>query len=565
MSTALSQMRRVDELEAHLAVKKRELQTLQKEIAERQANFDAESAAARSTSAGNDTTTSTGGISTASGQKLPKPSIGENFVVQSALADRSYLEYLPLYEAHNATTTLRAAIEVEAQQVQLLKREIANLSTEYQLTQTRTTKAINQYGEFKRITGFSDDKTSIKHPVRNVPIPRSTRGNNNNNNGSQEGDSSSAAAPNSASNKPTHGAAKFTASARNTSSLTETPAQRGERQNKELADQYILELRKVEEHLKASHLLKSKLETSLRELSRADYIQHETEMKVDLAKNDLLVLEREIALRQAELLDLREMQGGCDGEMQKIDTRRVKEQKLLDMIANEYRRVKGEVSDVAEQKRQWEETIKAQDRRLGELRERKQIIDQAVEDHQIKKFVDQYVETVTAQRQQQQQAQEDAQDESGNAAVNPSENLSDIISHYADVNMLSPPEEVVPSGVVTLLTSLHDKLAHRVRCKEVLLEEKHSSADALHQRVADLVAIHDDSEDKLYIARGECEKEVQVNMEAARQQLAEFRDEYNALKSVSIVRQRQERHASISKDRAAQPLPEMKFKDKKTK
>jgi hypothetical protein len=252
--------------------------------------------------------------------------------------------------------------------------------------------------------------------------------------------------------------------------------------------------------------------------------------------------------------------------MQKIDNRRVKEQHLLEMIANENRKVKAEVGDVTEQRRQWDETVKAQDRRLQELRERKEIIEQAVADHGIKKYVDDFVERETAERQQRNNNNAEGEDEEGRSRVNPAENLTDIISHYADVKMLSPPEEVVANGVVMLMTSLHDKLAHRVRCKEVLLEEKQATSDSLRDRVAELLAEHDLSEDKLYVARIECEKEVNSNVASARQQLAEFREEYNVLKNVSLTRQRKERHESLSRNNRTngnEERPEMTFKNKK--
>jgi hypothetical protein len=178
----------------------------------------------------------------------------------------------------------------------------------------------------------------------------------------------------------------------------------------------------------------------------------------------------------------------------------------------------------------------------------------------MKKWVDEYIERETAHRQRQ-NANANVSGADDEHPVNPTENLSDIISHYADVNMLSPPEEVVPNGVVMLLTSLHDKLAHRVRCKEVLADEKVSSTEALRERVNELIADHDNSEDKLYIARVECEKEVIDTVGLTRQSLADFRDEYAALKAVSLAKQRHDRSAR----RSAEAHPEMKFKDKKTK
>src|SRR3989338_10384799 len=117
MSTALSQMKRLDELEAHLAVKQRELSTLQKEIADRQANLE------DTNNNGNDDDESQKQQQQQSKKtsSSSSPSIGQCAVVVKALESREYIEFLPLSEASNATSALRAAVDVEDQQILLLK------------------------------------------------------------------------------------------------------------------------------------------------------------------------------------------------------------------------------------------------------------------------------------------------------------------------------------------------------------------------------------------------------------------------------------------------------------
>jgi hypothetical protein len=567
---AVSQMKRIDELEAHLAVKQRELASLKKEIAERTAQLDSSSASNASSAAAAapaDAAAAATPATAGSPKKKAVPAVGRCAVVMNALADRKYVEHLPLYEAHNATTALRAALDVENQAAAILKREVAALTTEMQQTALRATKAIQQFDEFKRETGFTKDARVPMHTKMQAPtvvgasasaskepsLARSSPGSAAGAAAATGGDASEGAANTTGA---AGAAASAPSSARAQQQQVETPAQRAERLRKERADAYILQLRKLEEHLKASRLLQKKLESSLRDLARADDVQHETEMSVDAARNTVLTLDRDIRARRARLVELRELQASCDVELQRVDDRRVKEHQLLEMIHNEHRRVRGEVADVAEQRRQWELTAKAQDRRLAELRERKAMIDQAIDAHGIAPHVLQYVERAMAARHA---AAAAGQHDSG--VVSPADDLSDIISHYADADMLAPAEETVPGGVVMLLTSLHDKLAHRVRCKELLAEEKATTADAMRARVGGLVAAHEYSEDKLFVARVECEREVGDRVEAAKRQLAAFRDEYTVVKGSLLEEQRRVRHASLR--HAVAPLPDMKFKDKK--
>lgn len=541
----MAQMRRLDELEAHYAVKKREVEALHKDVAERQAQLELHSARKKSTSS-SAAETATGGAADATAG-LGIPAVGRCAVVMSALNSRDFLETMPLYDAHNASSALRAAIECEAQLAAALKREVATLTTEYEMTTVRVQKVDKDFSNFQRETGYSTDTkamAAINSNPRNLPRPATARTNGNGGAGAGAGGNFGVRAAASVSS----GAPALSARSASARAVPETETEVFERQKKENADAFILQMKKVEEHLKASRLLQKKLEGSLRELDRAGHVQHETEMKVDQARNQALILDRDIAVKQAQLRDLRAVQAACDKEMGRIEQRKEAEQALLAQISGQFRKVKGEAADVGELRRQWEETVKAQDRRLAELRERDAMLEQAIEAHGMKPDVSRFVEAATAQRQQER------------LGPQPSDDLTDIISHYADVNMLAPPEETVPNGAIVLLTSLHDRLAHRVRCKEVLLDEKVSAADALKEHVAQLVSEHDSSEDRLYQARVGCEKEVTENVDSAKHALVDLREEYTALKNVSMTVQRKQRHESLN--RKVAPLPDMQFKKK---